>query len=143
MRIDGILGELGADGRKTRARSVIPDQMAGGPRLPLPVTNEMMMKITAIMSSRLRQEVGEDQKVLSGLLHDLHAHSAAVRNTAAFLSEKLAQIKLLLEDPPAVNWHDLRNSKHLPWVSGQARTLAVTSCRSRNPRVAKGGFGQT
>jgi hypothetical protein len=48
---------------------------------------------------RLRQEVVEDQEVLSGLLRDLHAHSGAVRNTAAFLSEKLAGIKLLLEDP--------------------------------------------
>jgi hypothetical protein len=48
---------------------------------------------------RLRQEVGEDQEVLSGLLHDLHADPGAVRNTTAFLSEKLARIKLLLEDP--------------------------------------------
>src|SRR5258707_11548040 len=50
---------------------------------------------------RLRQEVSEDQEVLSGLLHDLHADPGAVRNTTAFLSEKLARIKLLLEDPSA------------------------------------------
>jgi hypothetical protein len=49
--------------------------------------------------NRLRQEVVEDQEVLSGLLRDLDAHPGAVRNTAAFLSEKLARIKLLLEDP--------------------------------------------
>ena len=48
---------------------------------------------------RLRQEVGEDQEVLSGVLHDLHADPGAVRNTTAFLSEKLARIKLMLEDP--------------------------------------------
>ena len=48
---------------------------------------------------QLRQEVGEDQDVLSGLLRDLHADPGAVRNTTAFLSEKLARIKLLLEDP--------------------------------------------
>ena len=48
---------------------------------------------------QLRQEVGEDQDVLSGLLRDLHADPGAVRNTTAFLGEKLAQIKLLLEDP--------------------------------------------
>src|SRR5580704_6444415 len=48
---------------------------------------------------RLRQEVGEDQEVLQGLLHDLDAEGGALRNTTAFLSEKLARIKLLLEDP--------------------------------------------
>ena len=48
---------------------------------------------------QLREEIGEDQEVLQGLLHDLDAAGGAVRNTTAFLSEKLARIKLLLEDP--------------------------------------------
>ena len=48
---------------------------------------------------QLRQEVGEDQEALRGLLHDLDSISGALRDTAAFLSEKLARIKLLLEDP--------------------------------------------
>jgi hypothetical protein len=48
---------------------------------------------------QLREEIGEDQEVLQGLLHDLNAAGGAVRNTTAFLSEKLARIKLLLEDP--------------------------------------------
>jgi len=48
---------------------------------------------------QLRQEVGEDQEVLRGLLHDLDAASGALRDTTAFLSEKLARIKLKLEDP--------------------------------------------
>jgi hypothetical protein len=48
---------------------------------------------------QLRQEVGEDQEVLRGLLDDLDSGSGALRNTTAFLSEKLARIKLLLEDP--------------------------------------------
>jgi hypothetical protein len=48
---------------------------------------------------QLRQEVDEDQEVLSGLLHDLDADSGPVRNTTAFLSEKLTRVKLLLEDP--------------------------------------------
>jgi hypothetical protein len=43
--------------------------------------------------------VGEDQEVLRGLLDDLDSGSGALRNTTAFLSEKLARIKLLLEDP--------------------------------------------
>jgi hypothetical protein len=48
---------------------------------------------------RLREEIGEDQEVLQGLLHNLGADGGVVRNTTAFLSEKLARIKLLLEDP--------------------------------------------
>ena len=32
-------------------------------------------------------------------MHDLDAGGGALRNTTAFLSEKLARIKLLLEDP--------------------------------------------
>jgi hypothetical protein len=47
----------------------------------------------------LREEIGEDQKVLQGLLHDLGTGGGAVRNATAFLSEKLARIKLPLEDP--------------------------------------------
>src|ERR1700674_4430080 len=48
---------------------------------------------------RLKEEVAEDQEVLQGLLHDLDSGGGALRNTTAFLSEKLARIKLLLEDP--------------------------------------------
>jgi hypothetical protein len=48
---------------------------------------------------RLRQEIGEDQEVLQALLHDLDAGGGALRNTTAFLGEKFARIKLLLEDP--------------------------------------------
>jgi hypothetical protein len=92
---------------------------------------------------RLRQEVVEDQEVLSGLLRDLHAHSGAVRNTAAFLSEKLARIKLSLEDRPAVNWHDLKKGSTCPGYRRQTSTLAVASCRSRNTNLTKSGFSQT
>jgi hypothetical protein len=49
--------------------------------------------------ARLRDEVVEDQEALRGLLRDLDAESGAIRNTTAFLSEKLARIKLLLENP--------------------------------------------
>jgi predicted DNA-binding ribbon-helix-helix protein len=48
---------------------------------------------------RMRDEVAEDQEVLRGLLHDLDAEGGALRNTTAFLSEKFARIKLLLENP--------------------------------------------
>jgi hypothetical protein len=48
--------------------------------------------------TQLRNEVSEDQDLLQGLLHDLDSSDGAVRNFTAFLSEKLARIKLLLED---------------------------------------------
>jgi hypothetical protein len=48
---------------------------------------------------QLRQEVAEDQEALRGLLHDLDSASGTVRDVTAFVSEKLARIKLLLEDP--------------------------------------------
>jgi hypothetical protein len=47
----------------------------------------------------LRQEVGEDQKALKKMLHDLGDTEGLMRNTGAFLAEKLARVKLLLEDP--------------------------------------------
>jgi hypothetical protein len=47
----------------------------------------------------LRREVSEDQEALRKLLHDLDAADSPVRNTAAFFSEKLDRVKLLLEDP--------------------------------------------
>jgi hypothetical protein len=47
----------------------------------------------------LRREVGEDQKTLQKMLHDLDATEGLMRNTVAFVGEKLSRIKLLLEDP--------------------------------------------
>jgi hypothetical protein len=49
--------------------------------------------------TRLRQEVVEDQEVLHKLLVDLGAGAGPMRNTTAILGEKLARIKLLLENP--------------------------------------------
>src|ERR1700682_2124264 len=60
---------------------------------------------------QLRQEVGEDQEALRGLLHDLDSDSGALRDMTAFLSEKLARIKLLLETHRVVSWPDLRSWK--------------------------------
>ena len=48
---------------------------------------------------QLREEVGRDQEVLRGLLDDLNSGEDPIRNTTAFLGEKLARIKLRLEDP--------------------------------------------
>jgi hypothetical protein len=48
---------------------------------------------------QLRKEISQDQDVLRDILHDLGTDEGLLRNTTAFLSEKLARIKLLLEDP--------------------------------------------
>ena len=48
---------------------------------------------------RLREEVGKDQEILQELLRDLDTGGGAVRNTTAFLGEKFARMKLLIEDP--------------------------------------------
>jgi hypothetical protein len=47
----------------------------------------------------LRHEVDEDQKALQEMLHDLDGNEGLMRNTAAFLGEKLSRVKLRLEDP--------------------------------------------
>jgi hypothetical protein len=48
---------------------------------------------------QIRREVQEDQKALEGLLSELDAGGGVLRNTTAFLGEKMARLKLLLEDP--------------------------------------------
>jgi len=47
---------------------------------------------------RLRQEVSEDQEVLRKILYALGADDSALRNTASFFGEKLARVKLKIED---------------------------------------------
>jgi hypothetical protein len=48
---------------------------------------------------QLRQEIGEDQDVLDGILRLFETGSGAARNATAFMGEKLTRIKLLIEDP--------------------------------------------
>ena len=47
----------------------------------------------------LSAEVAEDQDALQKMLHDLGGTEGLMRNTAAFLGEKLSRVKLRLEDP--------------------------------------------
>lgn len=47
----------------------------------------------------LRREVSEDQTALEKMLQDLHSGEGLMRHAAAFIGEKLARLKLLLEDP--------------------------------------------
>jgi hypothetical protein len=47
----------------------------------------------------LQTEVEEDQEVLKRLLHDLGGKESRVRKAAAWLTEKLGEAKLKLDDP--------------------------------------------
>ena len=46
----------------------------------------------------MRQEVSKDQEALQKILHVVGADDSALRNTTAFLGEKLSRVKLKLED---------------------------------------------
>jgi hypothetical protein len=48
--------------------------------------------------SGLRTEIQEDQQVLKRLLHELGAEESPVRKAAAWLTEKLGQAKLRIDD---------------------------------------------
>jgi hypothetical protein len=48
--------------------------------------------------AELRRQIQEDQQVLMRLLHDLGGKESAVRKAAAWLTEKLGQAKLLIDD---------------------------------------------
>jgi hypothetical protein len=64
---------------------------------------------------RLRDEVAEDQEVLRGLLHDLDAEGGAFHTATAFLSGSSREFSCCSRIPQAVNWHDSRSLKPLPW----------------------------
>jgi hypothetical protein len=47
----------------------------------------------------LQREIEEDQEVLKALLHDLGGKESRIRKAAAWLTEKLGEAKLKLDDP--------------------------------------------
>jgi hypothetical protein len=49
--------------------------------------------------SQLRGEIQQDQKVLQGLLQDFGGKETPLRKAAAWLTEKMGQIKLRMDDP--------------------------------------------
>ena len=93
---------------------------------------------------RLRQEVGEDQEVLQGLLHDLDAGGGALRNTTAFLSEKFARIKLLLEDPAGTQLASLEKLEALALGIEGKRALwrALLAVADEIPALCKVDFAR-
>ena len=97
--------------------------------------------------SRLRDEVVEDQEALRGLLHDLDAEDAeggAIRNTTAFLSEKLARIKLLLENPSGGQLARLEKLEALALGIEGKRTLwgALLAVAEEIPALRKVDFAR-
>jgi hypothetical protein len=55
----------------------------------------------------LHTEIQEDQELLRRLLHELGAKESAVRKAAAWLTEKLGQAKLRIDDPGSGDLHAL------------------------------------
>ena len=93
---------------------------------------------------RLKEEVAEDQEVLQGLLHDLDSGGGALRNTTAFLSEKLARIKLLLEDPSGGQLARLEKLEALALGIEGKRTLwcALLAVSEEIPALRKVNFAR-
>lgn len=48
---------------------------------------------------RLRGEISSDQRVVQSLLHDLGGTESRVREAGAWLTEKLGELKLRIDDP--------------------------------------------
>lgn len=93
---------------------------------------------------QLRNEVGEDQEVLQALLYDLDSGDGALRNTTAFLSEKLARIKLLLEDPAGGQLARLEKLEALALGIEGKRALwrALLAVAQEIPALNKVDFGR-
>jgi hypothetical protein len=49
--------------------------------------------------TRLRKEIEQDQKVLQALIKDLGGQESTIRKAAAWLGEKMGQLKLRVDDP--------------------------------------------
>ena len=88
----------------------------------------------------LRHEVGEDQNALQKMLHDLDATEGLMRNTVAFIGEKLSRIKLLLEDPSETQLAHLEKLKTAP-VWGALSGTASYAYKDGVPVQAPGGGG--
>jgi hypothetical protein len=81
----------------------------------------------------VRAQVGEDQKVLQRLIQDLGATESRVRQAAAWLTEKLGQAKLRLEDAGDGGLHTLEALEALALgIQGKSalwRALSAASTR--------------
>ncbi|HEV8176687.1 MAG TPA: hypothetical protein VGP44_03255 [Gemmatimonadales bacterium] len=83
----------------------------------------------------LQAEIEEDQKVLKQLLQELGETESGVRKTAAWLTEKLGQAKLKLDDPGS---GDLRL---LEALERRAREQQQQQVETERLKVARAAFG--
>jgi hypothetical protein len=59
---------------------------------------ELPPQVDQHLLARLRGEIEQDQKVLQGLIKDLGGKESSLRKAAAWLSEKVGQLKLRVDD---------------------------------------------
>jgi hypothetical protein len=98
----------------------------------------------APLIASLREEIAADQRLLRGLIERLGASEGRLRHIGAWLTEKLAQLKLQLEDPGDQGLRHLEvleslcigiHGKMCLWNS-------LESVRDRIPELANIDFGE-
>ena len=88
--------------------------------------------------ARLRVGIEQDQKVLRGLIKDLGAKESPLRKAAAWLSEKMGQLKLRVDDPDSGGLVEFETLETLALgIQGKLalwRTLSAVA--DRNPALS-------
>jgi hypothetical protein len=94
--------------------------------------------------SELRREIGEDQDVLQKILHHCGGSEGLMRNTTAFIGEKLSRVKLLLEDPAGSKLALLEKLEALALGIQGKRMLwrTLKAAASGAPALSEIDFGQ-
>ncbi len=94
--------------------------------------------------SDLRREIGEDQDALQKILHHCGGSEGLMRNTTAFIGEKLSRVKLLLEDPAGSRLALLEKLEALALGIEGKRTLwrTLKAAGSGVPALSEIDFGQ-
>lgn len=90
----------------------------------------------------LQSEIQEDQMVLKGLLHELGGKESRVRKAAAWLTEKVGEAKLKLDDPGSGELRLLEalESLGLGILGKLALWRALEAARAEVPQLRKADF---
>jgi hypothetical protein len=88
--------------------------------------------------ARLREEIDQDRKVLRGLIKDLGAKESSLRKAAAWLSEKMGQLKLRVDDPDGGVLVEFETLETLALgIQGKlALWRALSAAADRNPALS-------
>ena len=87
------------------------------------------------LAAELRAEVEDDRQKLETVLADLGVSRSAPRQAAAWLSEKLAQLKLRLDDPRSGPLHRLEALEAMSLGIEGKRLLWVSLLAAADPRI--------